>query len=83
MAMAHYRIYELDSADHILDGYSVVCRSDGAAVGCGVQAWGAGEKYHVQVIAVRDCADRNGRRWDFGAVSWCRGSWRRSRRMLL
>ena len=41
------------------------------------------ERIHVQVIAVRDCADRNGRRWDFGAVSWCRGSWRRSRRMLL
>jgi hypothetical protein len=78
--MAHYRIYELDSADHILDGYSVVCRSDGAAVR---KLGEAGEKYHVQVIAVRDCADRHGRRWDFGAVSWCRGSWRRSRRMLL
>jgi hypothetical protein len=41
------------------------------------------ERTHVQVIAVRDCADRNGRRWDFGAVGRCRGSWRRSRRMLL
>jgi len=40
------------------------------------------ERIHAQVIAVRDCADRNGRRWDFGAVSRCRGSWRRSRRML-
>ena len=41
------------------------------------------EKIHVQAIAVRDCADRNGRRWEFGAVGRCRGSWRRSRRMLL
>jgi hypothetical protein len=38
---------------------------------------------HGQAIAVRDCADRNGRRWDFGAVGRCRGSWRRSRGMLL
>jgi len=32
MAMAHYRVYELDSADHVLNGYSVVCRSDAAAM---------------------------------------------------
>jgi hypothetical protein len=31
MAMVHYRIYELDSVDQILDEYSVVCRSDVAA----------------------------------------------------
>jgi hypothetical protein len=30
--MGHYRIYELDPADHIVDGYSVVCRSDSAAL---------------------------------------------------
>jgi hypothetical protein len=41
------------------------------------------ERNHVQVIAMRDCADRNGRRWDCGAVGRCRGSWRRSRCMLL
>ncbi len=32
MAVAHYRIYELDPADHILAGYSVMCRSDAAAL---------------------------------------------------
>ena len=32
MAMGHYRIYELDSADHIVNDYSVVCRSDAAAM---------------------------------------------------
>jgi hypothetical protein len=32
MAMVHYRIYELDSVDRILDGYSVLCRSDAAAI---------------------------------------------------
>ena len=36
-------------------------------------------RIHVQVIAVH----RNGRRWDFGALGWCRGGWGRSRRMLL
>ena len=30
--MGHYRIYELDPADHIVDGYSVMCRSDSAAL---------------------------------------------------
>jgi hypothetical protein len=30
--VGHYRIYELDPANHILDGYSVVCRSDTAAL---------------------------------------------------
>ena len=30
--MGHHRIYELDPADHIVDGYSVVCRSDSAAL---------------------------------------------------
>jgi len=47
---------------------------------CGLQA---GERNHEQAIAVRDCADRNGRCWDFGAVGRRRGSWRRSDRMLL
>ena len=32
MSMAHYRIYELDPADQIMDGYSVMCRSDTAAL---------------------------------------------------
>ncbi len=32
MAVAQYRIYELDPADHIVDGYSVICRSDAAAL---------------------------------------------------
>lgn len=32
MTVALYRIYELDHADHIVDGYSVVCRSDTAAL---------------------------------------------------
>jgi hypothetical protein len=32
MTVAHYRVYELDHADHILDGYSVMCRSDTAAL---------------------------------------------------
>jgi hypothetical protein len=60
--------------------------ADPPAVMVNLHSWAqneAGENYHVQVIAVRDCADRNGRRWDFGSVSRCRGSWRRSRRMLL
>jgi hypothetical protein len=41
------------------------------------------ERIHVQVFAVRDCADRNGRRWEFGAVGRRRGRWWRSRCMLL
>ncbi len=32
MTVAHYRIYELDSANHVVDGYSVMCRSDAAAL---------------------------------------------------
>jgi hypothetical protein len=32
MTVAHYRIYELDPADQIMDGYSVMCRSDAAAL---------------------------------------------------
>jgi hypothetical protein len=32
MTVAHYRIYELDPADRIMDGYSVMCRSDTAAL---------------------------------------------------
>jgi hypothetical protein len=32
MIMMHYRIYELDSLDQILDGYSIVCRSDAAVI---------------------------------------------------
>jgi hypothetical protein len=30
--MAHCRINELDAADRVLDGYSVICRSDAAAL---------------------------------------------------
>jgi hypothetical protein len=32
MTLAHYRIFELDSADRLMDGYSVMCRSDTAAL---------------------------------------------------
>jgi len=32
MAVAHYRINELDAADRVVDGYSVMCRSDTAAL---------------------------------------------------
>ena len=32
MTMAHYRIYELGLADHVVEGYSVMCRSDTAAL---------------------------------------------------
>jgi hypothetical protein len=32
MTVAHYRINELDAADRIIDGYSVMCRSDAAAL---------------------------------------------------
>ena len=32
MTVPRYRIYELDPADQIKDGYSVVCRSDTAAL---------------------------------------------------
>jgi hypothetical protein len=32
MTMAHCRINELDAADRVLDGYSVICRSDAAAL---------------------------------------------------
>ena len=31
-AMIHYRIYQLDTADHILAGHSIVCRSDAEAL---------------------------------------------------
>ena len=32
MTVAHYRINELDSDDRVVDGYSVMCRSDAAAL---------------------------------------------------
>jgi len=32
MTVAHYRINELDAADRVVDDYSVVCRSDAAAL---------------------------------------------------
>jgi hypothetical protein len=32
MTVAHYRINELDAADRVVDGYSVMCRSDTAAL---------------------------------------------------
>ena len=32
MTVAHYRINELDAADRVVDGYSVMCRSDAAAL---------------------------------------------------
>ena len=32
MTVMYYRIYELDSADCVVDGYSVMCRSDAAAL---------------------------------------------------
>jgi len=38
---------------------------------------------HEQVVALRDCADRNGRRWHFGSVGRCRGSWEYSHGVLL
>jgi hypothetical protein len=42
MSLSHYRIYELDPADHVVDGYSVMCRSDTAALAmaskCAAQA---------------------------------------------
>ena len=41
------------------------------------------DEVYGQAAAVRDCADRNGGCWDFGAIGRRRGSWRRSRRMLL
>jgi hypothetical protein len=32
MTVAQYRINELDAADRVVDGYSVICRSDAAAL---------------------------------------------------
>jgi len=32
MTVAHYQINELDSDDRVVDGYSVMCRSDSAAL---------------------------------------------------
>lgn len=32
MTVAHYQINELDSDDRVLEGYSVMCRSDSAAL---------------------------------------------------
>jgi len=32
MTVAHYRINQLDAADRVVDGYSVMCRSDAAAL---------------------------------------------------
>ena len=32
MAVAHYRIYEIDPADRVVDDYAVRCRSDTAAL---------------------------------------------------
>jgi hypothetical protein len=46
MAIAHYRIYELDPADHILAGYSLMCASDAAALFAACQL---GEKRAVAV----------------------------------
>ena len=52
MAMAHYRIYEVDSAGHILAGYSVMCRSDPAALAA---ARNLGEK-HAAAVEVWESA---------------------------
>jgi hypothetical protein len=44
ITMGHYRIYELDPAGHIVDGYSVMCRSDAAALAMaskGAENWAA------------------------------------------
>ncbi len=32
MAIAQYRIHEFEAADHVVDSYSVMCRSDTAAL---------------------------------------------------
>jgi hypothetical protein len=40
MTVAHYRINELDAADRVVDGYSVMCRSDTAALADGQQGCG-------------------------------------------
>src|SRR4051812_24083105 len=59
MTMARYCIYELDSADLIVNGYSVMCRSDAAAL---AMASGAGNRAAavaaVEVWESRRCVAR-------------------------
>jgi hypothetical protein len=60
MTAGFYRIYELDSADRVMDGYSVVCRSDSAALAmacscaenraAAVEVWESGRR-----VARLDC----------------------------
>jgi hypothetical protein len=40
MTVAHYRIYELGLADHVVEGYSVMCQSDTAALAMARQLCG-------------------------------------------
>ena len=44
-ALIHYRIYQLDTAGHILAGHSIVCRSD-------AEAMGAACRFAEQAVAV-------------------------------
>src|SRR5262249_19696881 len=58
MAIAHYRIYELDpAADHILAGYSLMCASDAATL---LAACRLGERraVAVEVWESRQCVAR-------------------------
>lgn len=74
MAMGHYRIYELDSADHIVNDYSLVCRSDAAAMAAAckitesaavVEVWESARCVaHLSVAQVADDPwDRLRREW--------------------
>jgi hypothetical protein len=52
--VGHYRIYELDPANHILDGYSVVCRSDTAALAMASK----GAENHAAAVEVWESSRR-------------------------
>ena len=55
-ALIHYRVYQLDTAGHILAGHSIVCRSD-------AEAMGAARRFAEQAAAVEvwESARRVGR----------------------
>ena len=60
--MVHYRIYELDSVDQILDGISVVCRSDAAAIvaACQLEERAAAVEVWARAPRSLDCRGSSG-----------------------
>jgi hypothetical protein len=74
MTVAHYRVNELDAADRVVDGYSVMCRSDAAALAMATK----GAENRAAAVEVWE-STRHVARLDFMTL-WhrLRGRWTRS-----